>query len=124
MLVCMKSILKNITSFHKRQPVYSKLSAAHFQTYSPVYGKKKEEKTKKGDTSKPETDRQNVMSIKVLNVAEKNDAAKNIAQLLSNGGARRVSIYVKGWRVRLPSQARVGLETQILKACNLRQIRD
>ena len=92
----MKSLLKNITSFQKRQSVYSKLSAAaHFQTYSPVYGKKKkEEKTKKGDTSEPETDRQDGMSIKVLNVAEKNDAAKNIAQLLSNGGARRVSIYI------------------------------
>ena len=106
MLVCMKSILKNITSFQNRQSVYSKLSAAHFQTFSPVYGKKKEDKTKKGGTSKPETDRQDIMSIKVLNVAEKNDAAKNIAQLLSNGGARRVSIYIKGWRVRLPSQAR------------------
>jgi hypothetical protein len=30
------------------------------------------------------------MPIRVLNVAEKNDAAKNIAQLLSAGNSRRV----------------------------------
>ena len=98
MQVCIKSLL----SFQSRQSVYSKLSVANFQTYSPVYAKKKEEKTKKspkgGDKSKDRhfkipTDEPNdsAMSIKVLNVAEKNDAAKNIAQLLSNGTARRVS---------------------------------
>jgi hypothetical protein len=47
--------------------------------------------------------------IKVLNVAEKNDAAKNIAALLSNGNANRVRMditiqpsktyYISGGRV-------------------------
>lgn len=32
--------------------------------------------------------------MKYLNVAEKNDAAKTIAGQLSNGTARRVSIYI------------------------------
>lgn len=32
------------------------------------------------------------MPIKILNVAEKNDAAKNIAELLSRGSSRRVTI--------------------------------
>ena len=33
----------------------------------------------------------NMPLVKVLNVAEKNDAAKNIAQVLSNGRSQRVS---------------------------------
>lgn len=32
--------------------------------------------------------------IKVLNVAEKNDAAKNIAELLSGGRVNRVSVSI------------------------------
>ena len=32
--------------------------------------------------------------VKVLNVAEKNDAAKNIAQVLSSGRSQRVSFYI------------------------------
>ena len=34
----------------------------------------------------------NMSRVHVLNVAEKNDAAKNIAQLLSRGRSQRVSI--------------------------------
>lgn len=32
---------------------------------------------------------------RVLNVAEKNDAAKNLASILSNGNSRRVSKYFR-----------------------------
>ena len=45
---------------------------------------------KKKDPETDATDPKPTMPIKVLNVAEKNDAAKNIAQLLSRGTARRV----------------------------------
>lgn len=38
--------------------------------------------------------------IRVLNVAEKNDAAKNIAQLLSGGNSQRVSILILIWTFR------------------------
>ena len=33
-------------------------------------------------------------SIKVLNVAEKNDAAKALSNIMSGGGARKVSLMV------------------------------
>jgi hypothetical protein len=101
-----KSSLKTLASFQTSQFVcYPILGSFHFHTYTPLYGKKKDEKKSpktlkkskarqvvKPETVEPETVVQNdsEMSIKVLNVAEKNDAAKNIAQLLSNGNARRV----------------------------------
>jgi hypothetical protein len=50
---------------------------------------------KKSAGSEPATT--TTMPIKVLNVAEKNDAAKNIAQLLSRGSARRVKLRLKIW---------------------------
>lgn len=36
--------------------------------------------------------KENITMVKILNVAEKNDAAKNLANILSRGGSNRVSV--------------------------------
>ena len=110
MLICTKSLSRSIWKIQKQFPVLQ--SALHCNP--ALFGTKiKVEKASKAETSTKRTNKkagkvsetetstkrttENVekaenteMVIKVLNVAEKNDAAKNIAQLLSNGTARRV----------------------------------
>jgi len=58
-----------------------KINFAAFHSVQVLLGRKKQS---------DETVSKTAMPIKVLNVAEKNDAAKNIAQLLSRGSSRRV----------------------------------
>ena len=72
---------------------------AAFHSVKVLFGKKKKF-VEKSDESGPNL--QSTMPIKVLNVAEKNDAAKNIAHLLSNGAERRVSVFTLFVKLQRP----------------------
>ncbi len=96
MQTCIRSILNKISGFHQVSDRLGLLTSA-FHTSGPASkGKKKAEgkKSPAEDTNNNDTgkDVDPTMVIKVLNVAEKNDAAKNIAALLSNGNSLRVNI--------------------------------
>ena len=82
MKTCIGSVFKNTASlFRGRQFSFAKVVSAAFQTdLNPSFAKKKPIVVAKSE-----------MVIKVLNVAEKNDAGKTIASLLSNNSSRRVT---------------------------------
>ncbi len=61
-----------------------------------LYATKAGNKTKKKKAAKSKSPSSAMAPVRVLNVAEKNDAAKNIAALLSNGNSVRVRISAFG----------------------------
>ena len=101
MQTCIRSILNKISGFHHVSDRLGLVLASTFHTSGrALKGKKSPDKEKRspakdtnnnvGNDTGEDVDK--TMVIKVLNVAEKNDAAKNISALLSNGNARRVNI--------------------------------
>ena len=64
--------------------------------YAALFATKAGNKTKKKAAKSSSSSSSAMAPVRVLNVAEKNDAAKNIAALLSNGNSVRVRISAFG----------------------------
>ncbi len=95
MQTSIRTILNKISGFHQ-VPNRFRLLPFSFHTSGPDSKRKKspdkDSPTEDNNNVNTEKDLDPTMVIRVLNVAEKNDAAKTISALLSNGNARRVNI--------------------------------